>query len=407
MSASLWRWVLRVTAAVSLVIAVAWFAHNPGFEPILTLLGAVAAFIGSLVVPDAPTKEPTESDAPHDPAPIPVLEVPTGVVPLDSPFYVRRWADEQLEGQLAQSGTITTVRGSRQAGKTSLLARGIAYAQERGLLVISLDFQELLEGADLLELDRFLKYLAYAIADRAAIPAADIESKWARPLSAKARMTRFMEGEILQSVSTPVVLVLDEADMLFDTSFYGDFFGLLRSWHNRRATDPLWEKLSIVMAISTHPSLLIDDVNQSPFNVGLTIDLEDLDEEQVCFLNGKHDQPLWREDVPKVMALLGGQPFLIRQALYTLVTEKKTWPQLEPVIDKEDGPFGSHLRYYLGLLQGDAELWEAMRQVVFERKCPDTRELLRLEAAGLVRECEDGRCVCRYGLYARFFGRRL
>lgn len=421
MRTRLWRWILLAIAATMLIVAVAWFAVEPRFEPVLALLGAVLTFLGSFAVPNTPKADrkqshspgasqtldnPGESGTPSISSIVDMLEVPTGVVPVGSPFYVRRWADEQLEGQLARSGTITTVRGSRQAGKTSLLARGIVYAQGQGALVISLDFQELLERAKSIELDLFLQHLAYAISDRAQIQPPNMDSIWARPLSAKARMTRFVEDVILKSVDMPVVLVIDEADNLFGTSFYGEFFGLLRSWHNRRASDPLWEQLSIVMAISTHPSLLINDLNQSPFNVGLRIELEDLNETQVHDLNKRHNRPLWREDIPKVMDLLGGQPFLIRQALYTLVTENKTWPELEAIADREDGPFGSHLRYYLSLLQGDTDLMAAARQVVFEGTCPGNRELLRLQSAGLVRE-QDGRCICRYGLYTRFFGRRL
>ena len=40
-----------------------------------------------------------------------------------APFYVRRATDDQLYNYLQKPGTITTVRGARQTGKTSLLAR--------------------------------------------------------------------------------------------------------------------------------------------------------------------------------------------------------------------------------------------------------------------------------------------
>jgi len=65
---------------------------------------------------------------------------------------------------------------------------------------------------------------------------------------------------------------MDEVDRLLQTAFHSDFFALLRSWHNSRAFDDRWNRLNIVMVISTEPYLLIPDANQSPFNVGLIND---------------------------------------------------------------------------------------------------------------------------------------
>ena len=78
-----------------------------------------------------------------------------------------------------------------------------------------------------------------------------------------------------------VPLALDEVDRLLQTPFHSDFFALLRSWHNSRALDEQWDKLNMIMVISTEPYLLIADVNQSPFNVGLKIYLEDFNEAQI------------------------------------------------------------------------------------------------------------------------------
>jgi hypothetical protein len=92
------------------------------------------------------------------------------------------------------------------------------------------------------------------------------------------------------------------------------------------------------------------------------------------------------------------------------------WSELEAIADKEDGPFSGHLRYYLRLLQDDPNLMAAARKVVDKQTCPEGKEYLRLESAGLVRRqdrrCLFGytplrkinkRCVCRYRLYEKFF----
>lgn len=106
------------------------------------------------------------------------------------------------------------------------------------------------------------------------------------------------------------------------------------------------------------------------------------------------------------MKLLGGHPYLVRQALYTLLERDMTGPQLEIIADKEDGPFGNHLHYYLNLLHDDVELMDAMRRVLTTGTCPEGKAFLRLSSAGLVRR-QDRKCVCRYGLYESFFRSRL
>lgn len=333
------------------------------------------------------------------------LEVPTGAVPLDSSFYVTREADALLQQQLERPRTVTTIRGGRQSGKTSLLIRGVDYARRQDILTIHLDFQQTFVPAQLETIDSFCKAFAYEIADRSGLDFSVVDDQWRGPLSPLRKLTRFIENEILKSVHR-FVLALDEVDKLLDTPYPIGFFGLLRAWYNLGASEGLWQKLNIVMAISTHPSLLIDNISQSPFNVGLKVELKDFDEDQVRDLNHRHQGPLQPKEIPEAMNLLGGHPYLVRQALYTLVKQRITWPELVAIAHREDGPFGSHLRNYLRLLHKDTELMKAARQVVLEGECPHARELLRLTSAGLVRE-DDGKCICRYGLYEKFFRERL
>jgi hypothetical protein len=66
----------------------------------------------------------------------------SGAVGLDSPFYVRRKADDDLENRIKSRGEVTaTVRGAHQMGKSSLLARAHAAALGQGQAVSYIDFQ--------------------------------------------------------------------------------------------------------------------------------------------------------------------------------------------------------------------------------------------------------------------------
>lgn len=334
------------------------------------------------------------------------LEMPKGTVPLNSHFYVRRQADEALEQQLDKPGTITTIRGARQTGKTSLLIRGVDYAQCRGDLAIALDFQQAFDSSQLTSLDSFLRHFAYEIASRSQIEYSDVDNIWNSPLSPLRKVTHFIEDSVLRNTDRRIVLAIDEADTLLNTSFYSEFFGLLRTWHNSRATSDMWSRISIIIVVSTNPTLLIDNIHQSPFNVGEHIDLEDFSQDQVQDLNLRHGNPLNTTEISEGMKLLGGHPYLTRQMLYTLVKEDMAWSELLAIADREDGPFGMHLCYYWSLLQRDPELMKAIRQVIDRQVRPDEKALLRLSSAGLLQQ-KGQQYICRCGLYERFFRSQL
>jgi hypothetical protein len=199
---------------------------------------------------------------------------------------------------------------------------------------------------------------------------------------------------------------MDEADRLLETDYYQDFFGLMRAWHNSRALDDQWNKVNIVMVISTEPFLLISDLSQSPFNVGRKLYLKDFDEAQVRDLNKRHGSPVKEPDFPQFMQLLDGHPFLTRLALYELIDRRMTWAELARDAPTDQGPFGSHLRHYHWQLRDQPHLKTALKQVIRQERCRDEMVFYRLLRAGLVKGSGD-RCTYRCGLYRMYFQEKL
>ena len=70
-------------------------------------------------------------------------ESSVGVVPLDSRYYVPRSADALFHAGIARRDSIILMRGPRQGGKTSLLARGLEHARQAGSRVVVTDFEKL------------------------------------------------------------------------------------------------------------------------------------------------------------------------------------------------------------------------------------------------------------------------
>jgi len=100
-----------------------------------------------------------------------------------------------------------------------------------------------------------------------------------------------------------LMLVIDEADHLLGTRFYNDFFGMLRAWHNRASYDKPWDKLNIVVAVATDPWLFIQNINQSPFDVGLKLALNDFNKFQVRDLNQRYGSPVSDKNFPRLIDL--------------------------------------------------------------------------------------------------------
>ena len=75
--------------------------------------------------------------------PPPPIAFPVGGLPLDAKSYVQRRSDPIFHAAIARRDSIVLVRGVRQMGKTSLLARGLQLAEEDGARVAFTDFQRL------------------------------------------------------------------------------------------------------------------------------------------------------------------------------------------------------------------------------------------------------------------------
>jgi hypothetical protein len=202
------------------------------------------------------------------------LEAVGGAVPLDSTFYVVRPTDEEFRTAISRNDSIVLVKGARQMGKTSLMARGLQEARRSGCKVVLTDLQKL-NAAHLLTVDNFFLALAEAIGDQLDL---DVDPDFCNPRRGPSmNFERFLRREVLNKLSSRLVWGLDEVDRLFTCNFGSEVFGLFRSWHNERSLDPSgpWQNRTLAIAYATEAHLFISDMNQSPFNVGTRLTLAD------------------------------------------------------------------------------------------------------------------------------------
>jgi hypothetical protein len=333
---------------------------------------------------------------------------PTGVLPLNSEVYVERPTDQELLAAIRRRDSVIRIRGARQVGKTSLLARGLHQARSAGTRVVTTDFQKL-NASDLESVTTFFRTLGGWVADELGLDIAP-EKTWNPQRGPSRNFEQFVCKEIMGRIPGPLVWAMDEADRLFPYPYASEVFGLLRSWHNARATEPTlpWCRLTLAIAYATEAHLFIEDMNQSPFNIGTALTLEDFTPEQVAELNRRYGSPLRTEsDLKRYHELVGGHPFLANRGLYEIVERRLDLAAFEAQALRDDGLFDEHLRRILILLAKNPELCEVMRGVLRGRPCPSAESFYRLRSAGVVSGESARGARPRCGLYGLFLERNL
>jgi DNA-binding SARP family transcriptional activator/transposase-like protein len=196
----------------------------------------------------AGTSPATRSDvsAPVPPAgraPQATLEPEGGAVPLDSRFYIVRPTDAEFQAAIARQDSIVLVKGARQIGKTSLLARGLQQAREGvpgapfgpcplagPARVVLTDLQKLAEEQLESPATLFMTF-AEMIIDQLELDLS-LDAIWNPRRGWNVNFERFLRREVLDGGSAPLVWGLDEVDRLFGYPLSTVVFGLFRSWHN-------------------------------------------------------------------------------------------------------------------------------------------------------------------------------
>jgi hypothetical protein len=250
--------------------------------------------------------------------------------------------------------------------------------------------------------DAFYRALARSVSKQIGFTY-DFAGQWDADFGSTVNLEEFICAA-LEAEPTPLIWFIDEADKLFGSPFASDFFGLVRSWHNSRATNFAgpWKRLTVVIAYATEAHLFIQDLNQSPFNVGRRFDLEEFDAHQVATLNVRSGSPLNGDrEIETLMALVGGQPFLVRRAL-SVLRSGTSFSDLLKKADRSDGPFGDHLKRVLISVSKLEPVLAAVRSLLEGSPVADQDALYRLLSAGIIVQSDSGCQEFRNGLYKRY-----
>jgi hypothetical protein len=379
-----------------------WSNRDTAYQSIAAGIKEVALKLAKRPRPTNPSP-PRPANAP--PSTAAALEIPEGPVRHDSPFYIHPADEARCCAELDKPGALIRIKSPRGFGKSSLTARLLAYARGKGYRTVALN----LEGTDqrfFEDPDRFMQWFCAAVGKEMGLRIRT-EDYWDDIFGANDNSRDYFEKYLLKSDSVPLVLAIDNFDRVFaQGAIETDFCGLLRSWHELARNNLLWEQFRLIIA-HAQESYLQKDINQSPFNVGLPVELGEFSAEQVRQLVGRHGLDLTEGQVNQLIGLVGGHPYLVRMGLYQLANGQ-SFADFLLTAATDVGLYGSHLLGQLKALEDHPELGTALRKVMAAEEPVMLRseEAFKLDSLGLVVR-EENKVKPRCRLYQNYFLQRL
>jgi hypothetical protein len=321
--------------------------------------------------------------------------------------------EEKCYEAITQLGTLIRIKAPQKMGKTFLLEKLFSYARQQGYQTAKLDLNQA-ESTTLSSLGSFLKWLCIDVSESLEIDV-KVDQYWQEKIyGSNKNCTRYFQKYLLSMNDSPLALAIDNFERLFEYSdIFPQFCLLLRGWYETAKQGDrvgnIWKKLRLVVVHSTeaYPAL---DTNHSPFNVGITIDLPEFNLQQVEKLTKLYEleDQCGVQDLNNLMALVGGHPYLIQQAITNLKSQKVALEELLKLAPTEQGIFRDHLRQQLWNLQRNSQLKLGYKKVIMANKPTrlETEVLFKLHSLGLVKLTGND-CVPSCDLYRQYFSTRL
>lgn len=289
-------------------------------------------------------------------------------------LYVARRADRELFEAL-RHGEFCYILAPRQIGKSSLRIRvGQALARE-GVRCVSIDFSGI--GSTSVTIDEWYYSIADDIAQALGLPNLDLFWTTHQHLTPVHRWYRFIRNELLDRVTGPVVVFIDEVDSVLALSFAtDDFFASIRSAYNLRADDPDYGRLTFCLLGVAAPADLIQNSVRTPFNIGREIRLDDFSRAELATLRPGLEGLGCDPDalLDAVYVWTAGHPYMTQRLCDDLERHGRVEPGKEAA-RVDDAAFNLFIRSGRG---GDANLAYAEKRLDMNASRMRVRQMLHL-----------------------------
>ncbi|MDY7023719.1 MAG: AAA-like domain-containing protein [Cyanobacteriota bacterium] len=317
------------------------------------------------------------------------LEYPDGPVPLNSPFYIERPPIESLCYEtVIKPGSLLRIKAPKFMGKTSLINLILDYAVNQNHQTIYLSLSSL-EARVIKDLDKLLYGICYQVGKELNLKN-QLDEYWdTGMLSSTSNCIDYFEEYLLAEIDSPVIVAFDDVDRVFPyPEVAEDFFGMLRSWYEKGKNLEIWKKMRLIVAHSTDAYIPLN-INKSPFNVGLPIELPQLTSEQIEDLAQRYqlNNMIEISSLSTLKEVIGGHPALLQLAFYHLAQRNVTLEQLLKDAPTETGIYRTHLLNLWDNLRQDLELVKILKTIITSSQAISINRVQshKLQGMGLVK----------------------
>jgi tetratricopeptide (TPR) repeat protein len=342
-----------------------------------------------------------------------------GALDPNAPSYVTRQADEELM-QTALSGEYCSVLTARQLGKSSLMVRTVNRLKSRAIRTVVID----LTAIGIEEVSDSEWYFGLISQLRRQLDLTLDEVAWWKEQSQLGPLQRFSEfvrHVVLKEVQESIVVFIDEIDSTLNLPFSDDFFAAIRAFHNARASDLAYKRLTFVLLGVARPGDLIKDRSRTPYNIGLSIDLNDFTmEEAQELLPGLKAVSSEQADaiLERVLYWTGGHPYLTQRVCAAIVAEDNEWTdaQIDALVKRlfltQEARKDTNLQFIRDRVRVGRErarILRIYRRVLAGKRVADEERSAvksQLKLTGLVKATSGGDLVVRNRVYETVFNRR-
>jgi AAA-like domain len=335
------------------------------------------------------------------------IEFPSSPLSVDSGLYVQRSALELLAyREILKPGGLLRIKAPRQTGKTSLVLRIAAYAESQGLLPVLLDLQSA-DRRVFENLNSFLRWLCIHVSRQVNLEP-QLDKYWDEESGSKISCNLYFQMFLLEQVKQPIVLIFDEITPLFEyPELAKDILPLFRIWHELAAQQTSWQNLRLIIVHNIEIYVPLK-VNQSPFNVGVPIELDAFNLQQTTRLAQCYQLNfLGESELNQLNDLVGGNPYYLQLAFYWLRNDLPIEKLLKEAAT-ESGIYRQDLHRQWDRLQQSPSLLYSLREIINNSDLT-TLEIItayRLESLGLIKR-NGNQAEISCPLYQLYFEDRL
>ena len=134
--------------------------------------------------------------------------------------------EDRCKTTVLEQGALIRIKAPRQMGKTSLMTKILTHAKYQNLRTVIVSLR-LADQEVFSNLDRFLQWFCAIVDDQLGL-GNQLSTQWKPIFGSNYNCTHYFGQTLLPQLETPVVVALDDVDVLFEhTAIATDFLGLI------------------------------------------------------------------------------------------------------------------------------------------------------------------------------------